>query len=271
VTVNFGASPWEMWSTVFNIGQAIQTVSLKENITIPIPYIGPIDVSISSDWERPWNDILFTNCSDLEIDVNISFLSFNPSLNLGPWLKNYSMCLDMTPIPQNATELQDHPEEYDSWGWLWQLFLSILLYQDPDSYVPWTLKANTVGFSFDDYTLSYIGMKANMYIPNPLTAKTQRDLFNRAMEMEDAINDKARKYNSSVPQGWMTSVAWLTMTTEEELPKQVIKDVGTAFGFAAIVILCSTLSVLYTVYVIISMMSTIFLILGILYFTGWTI
>jgi hypothetical protein len=61
------------------------------------------------------------------------------------------------------------------------------------------------------------------------------------------------------------------MITEEELPKQVIRDVGAAFGFAAIVILCSTLSVLYTVYVIISMLSTIFLILGILYFTGWKI
>ena len=44
-----------------------------------------------------------------------------------------------------------------------------------------------------------------------------------------------------------------------------------AFGFCAVVILISTFSFFYTLYVLISMVSTIFLIMGILYFTGWKI
>jgi hypothetical protein len=59
--------------------------------------------------------------------------------------------------------------------------------------------------------------------------------------------------------------------TEEQLPRQVIKDVGGCFGFASIVILLLTLSILYTFYVIVSMVSAFFLILRIFHFSGWKI
>jgi hypothetical protein len=63
-----------------------------------------------------------------------------------------------------------------------------------------------------------------------------RRLFAKASKLEDEIK-QAEHSNISEFRGWMTSVAWLTMITEEQLPHQVIKDVGVAFGFAAIVIL----------------------------------
>jgi hypothetical protein len=174
----------------------------------------------------------------------------------------------MTPLP---THFPLAPDEYNTSGFIWQTIRSYLLYQEPDSYVPGTLKANTVGFSFDDYSLRYIGMKANMWIPKDLSVENMRRLFENASKLEDDIN--AHAVEAGIPQfkGWMTSVAWLTMITEEELPRQVVKDVGVSFAFAAIVILMSTLSILYTLYVLVCMVSTIFLIMGILYFTGWKI
>ncbi|OHS94606.1 hypothetical protein TRFO_10975 [Tritrichomonas foetus] len=163
------------------------------------------------------------------------------------------------------------PEQYNLYGFLWQAILSELAYQEPDSYVPGTLKANTVGFSLDDYSLKYIGMKANMYIPSELTIANMRELYNKAKALEKQIQDNAADLGIPEFKGWMTGVAWLTMVTEEMLPKQVVKDVGYAFGFAAVVILISTFSISYTFFVLVSMVSTIFIILGILYFTGWTI
>jgi hypothetical protein len=61
------------------------------------------------------------------------------------------------------------------------------------------------------------------------------------------------------------------MVTEEQLPKQVVKDVAIACGAGAVVILLSTRSILYTLYVVYSMVSTILLTMGCLYFSGWTI
>jgi hypothetical protein len=188
---------------------------------------------------------------------------------IGWWINLLIESLGMPALPTGPFPIS--AEEYHSYGFLWQLVLSYLLYQEPDSYVPGTLKANTVGFSFDDYSLQYIGMKANMWIPKDLSVQNMRRLFANASGIEDAINAHAAAIGIPEFKGWMTSVAWLTMITEEELPHQVIKDVGVSFAFAAIVILFSTLSLLYTIYVIISMVSTLLIVLGILYFTGWKI
>jgi hypothetical protein len=68
----------------------------------------------------------------------------------------------------------------------------------------------------------------------------------------------------------MINVASITMITLDELPHQVIKDVDVSFEFAAIVILISTLSIVYAASVLISIVSIV-LILVIVYFTGWTI
>ena len=163
------------------------------------------------------------------------------------------------------------PEEYNAYNFLWQALLSELAYQEPDSYVPGTLKANTIGFSLDDYSLQYIGMKANLLVPAEQTVEAYREIYEKAQKLERRIQDHAEDLGIPEFKGWMTSFGWLQMVTEEMLPKQVVKDIGVAFAFAAIVILISTISISYTIFVIISMVSTIFFILGILYFTGWKI
>jgi predicted RND superfamily exporter protein len=154
---------------------------------------------------------------------------------------------------------------------LWQGALSALAYEEPDSYVPGTLKADTVGFSLEDYGLQYIGMKQNMKIPDEITIESLRALYANASELERIIQDEAVRRGIPEMQGWMTGSAWLTMVTEEQLPKQVIKDVALAFGAGAIVIFLATLAPLYTLFVLYSMMCTIFLTMGVLYFTGWKI
>jgi hypothetical protein len=89
--------------------------------------------------------------------------------------------------------------------------------------------------------------------------------------LADDINEHAVLLGIPEFKGWTTSVALLTMITEEELPHQMIQDVSVSFGFASIVILSSTLSVFHTLYVLISMVSILFMIQGILSFTGRTI
>jgi hypothetical protein len=208
-TVNFGVSPWEIWSQVFDLDHG--------------------------DWA--WL-----------MDLYIAELGLPPM---------------PTSFPINATQLE-------SWSWLWQMMLSQLAFAEPDSYVPGTLKANTVGFSFEDYDLAFIGMKANMYIPDPITVESLRELYGKAQLLEQRIQDDALDRGLKV-QGWMTGVAWLTMVTEECLPRQVVKDVAIACGAGAAVILISTRSILYTIYVVYSMVSTILLTMGCLYFSGWKI
>jgi hypothetical protein len=178
------------------------------------------------------------------------------------WYLNMSLLPDHFPI--NASQ-------YAELNFLWQAVLSELLYQEPDSYVPGTLKANTVGFSYDDYSLRFIGMKANMFIPATLDVGSMRELYAKAKDLEEDIQSDARERKLEGLEGWFTGVAWLTMVTEEKLPQQVVKDVGVAFVCAAVVIFMGTMSLLYTLYVLISMTSTIFLTLGILYLTGWKI
>lgn len=199
--------------------------------------------------------------------------------NLESYIESFPMAkpiidvvFDYLDIPEPPDSMDYiSPEQYSIYGFLWQAVLSQLAYQEPDSYVPGTLKANTVGFSLDDYSLKYIGMKANMFIPSELTIESMHKLYDKAQALERQIQENAERLGIPEYKGWMTSFAWLNMVTEEMLPKQVVKDVGYAFGFCAVVILISTFSFLYTLYVLISMVSTIFLIMGILYFTGWKI
>lgn len=195
---------------------------------------------------------------------------------IGPFIKIAFNYLNLTDPPRNLSWIE--PDEYHLYAFAWQAALSKLSYEEPDSYIPGTLKANTVGFSLDDYSLKYIGMKANMKIPSEITVESLRNLHKQAMQLEQYIETHAKHFITDDGkeidlnfQGFMTGQIWLTMITEEKLPQQIIKDVGVALAFVAIVILISTFNILYTIYVLYSMLSTIFLILGILYFTGWKI
>jgi hypothetical protein len=202
-------------------------------------------------WNRMWNQTFA--------------LDDNPTAYLLFLVLNTSLGMDWPP--------QEYPitaEQWRDYGWIWQVLLSELAFEEPDMYVPGTVKADTVGFSMDDYGLLYLGMKANMFIPDPMTVEEMRNLYNKAKKLEAEI--EAHATDTGVPyHGWMTCVGWLTMVTEEELPKQVVKDVALAFGIGAIIILISTFSLLYMIFVMYSMLSTVLLVMGSLYFTGWTI
>lgn len=218
--------------------------------------------TVSSDTfgTNPW--AYWTNLTDI-----VKYIE--EDIHLKPLL---DIVFDYLQIPK-PPETMDYisPEQYSMYGFIWQAILSQLAYQEPDSYVPGTLKANTVGFSLDDYSLKFIGMKQNMFIPKEITIESMHELYDKATALEAEIQADAARLGIPEFKGWMTGVAWLTMVTEEMLPKQVIKDIAAAIGFVAIVILISTFSISYTFFVVISMVSTLFYILGILYFTGWTI
>ena len=197
----------------------------------------------------PWEMWSFIFKIDAEIEKYIPLKSINITL---------------------PTDFPIEPKEYSEFAWLWQIILSELVYEEPDSYVPGTLKANTVGFNPDDYKLRYIGMKANMKIPKDSTVETMRDLYKKAESLANKIDYEIKK-NLSDFSGFHTGVAWNSMVTEEMLPKQVVKDVALAFAIGAVVILISTCSFLYTALVVYSMTCTVFLIMGILYLIGWKI
>lgn len=199
--------------------------------------------------------------------VNFDERWFNESL-VGPALK---ILWEYLKLPDPPEKLPYTVDQYNMYGFLWQAICSKYAYEEPDSYVPGTLKAGTVGFSPENYSIQYIGMKANMRIPESTDVETMQKLYNRAMELEEDIKSKARDLHYQGDMGWSTGVAWLSMVTEQMLPQQVVKDVGVAFAFVAIVVLASTWSILYTIFVIVSMTSTVFMIMGILYLTGWKI
>lgn len=189
---------------------------------------------------------------------------FNMDKTINPWIKPIVEWLNLTTFP---TDLPITKQEYEVWKFAWQAVLSEYAYEEPDSYVPGTLKANTIGFSDYDYSLKYIAMKSNMIIPQELTIETMRDLYHKAEKL-------ANKIEANAPdgfEGFFTSVAWLTMVTEEQLPKQIVKDVAIAFACGAAVIFISTTSFLYTVLVVYCMICVVFLILGCLALSGWQI
>ena len=208
---------------------------------------------------NPWN--IWQNIIDMD-----QYITKDPIIK---WVVDYIFKTVNLTEPPSGFPIT--PEQYAVYGWAWQALLSQIPFSEPDPYILGTLKADTIGFSMDNYSLMYIGLKRNMRIPPKITRESLRELYTKAKDLEDYIELTAREKSGIDFPGFSTAVAWLTMVTEEELPRQVVKDVGLAFGCGAIVILISTWSVMYTFFVLYSMVCTIFLIMGSLYFTGWKI
>jgi hypothetical protein len=106
-----------------------------------------------------------------------------------------------------------------------------------------------------------------MIIPKDNNKDTLREYYNKAQNLAYQIEARAPKNFHE----FFTSYGWLNMVTEEQLPHQVGVDIAVAFVFAAVVVFISTLNILYTNLMVWSMVSSIFLTIGILYFTGWAI
>jgi hypothetical protein len=56
------------------------------------------------------------------------------------------------------------PEQYKFSGILWQAVLSSLAFDDSDPYIIGTGKSGMIGFSLDDYSLKYIGLRVSMCV-----------------------------------------------------------------------------------------------------------
>jgi hypothetical protein len=85
--------------------------------------------------------------------------------------------------------------------------------------------------------------------------------FSEASEFEDRINKRAAEQGIPDFRGDMANVASVTMITLDELPHQVIKDLRVRFRFAAIVILISTLSIVYAPSLTISIVSIVLMVI----------
>ena len=172
-----------------------------------------------------WN--MLQNMTDIIDTYQSKYFGFNPwemwdmiaNTDFGPFDFIFKF-LNITEPPKNVTCIT--PSEYNSYYFIWQLLLSLKTMQENDNYVPGTLFANTLGFSFDDYSLQFIGMKANMFLTKHNTKEELKKQYNRAKEIEKMIQDNAVKNGIPEFKGWMTSAAWIPLAVEENIVKRII-------------------------------------------------
>jgi hypothetical protein len=56
-------------------------------------------------------------------------------------------------------------QQYNMYWWIWQLMLGKLAYEEPEPYVPGTVKADLVGLSRATLDLNYIAVRAPYLLP----------------------------------------------------------------------------------------------------------
>lgn len=269
------------WSFVYVWGiEPKTTVKYSERLTIdeygsPIYY--PLDILTEE------NQLFLTEAWNIirnETDLIDSFMT--SIIGVSPWEDwNSIFSIDKTIDYYIKFILEpfgiDLPEgfplnesEYYSFSWLWQSILSKYAYTEPEPYVPGTSMANTIGFSMENYSMMYIGMKASMKIPDDRSVAGMRVLYNKAEALADKIR-ALQTLNSNLTGGFQTSIAWMNMVLEEKLPKQVAEEILIAFIIGAVVVLISTGNIIYAFLVFYSMTCTVLIVMGILYHFGWKI
>ena len=172
-----------------------------------------------------WN--LLQNSTDIIDTYQTKYFGFNPwemwdmvaNTNFGPFDFIFKF-LNVTEPPTNITSISQ--SQYQSYLFIWQLLLSLKTMQENDNYDPGTLLRNTLGFSFSDYSLQFIGMKANMFLTKHNTKEELKKQYNRAKELEKMIQDNAVKNGIPEFKGWMTSAAWTPLAIEENVKKNVV-------------------------------------------------
>ncbi|EAY14616.1 hypothetical protein TVAG_393440 [Trichomonas vaginalis G3] len=170
-------------------------VSFKDRFTIdnygraefiPINITDPnVQLCIHKAWDIIRND---TEIIDNAITANFGVSpleTWNWIFSIDKWIDKWIPLFALNiSIPE---KFPITPTEYKETAWLWQVFLSELLYEEPDSYVPGSLKADTIGFSNDDYSLKYIGMKANLFIPQDLSVPSKKTLYDKCENLANRI------------------------------------------------------------------------------------
>ncbi|OHT10088.1 hypothetical protein TRFO_20706 [Tritrichomonas foetus] len=219
-----------------------------------------------------------------DLILNQSFIDFKQTETFGynPWGEwskitsiNLSLIdfvfdgLNITKIPDDPTNISK--EQYNLYNILWQLILSLTTLQEPDNYIPGTLKGNTVGFSFDNYSLQFIGMKANMFLTKTNSRKELKELYSKAKSIENQINEEAVRKGIPEFQGWMTSAAWIDFSVEEN----IFKNITIIFFISLIPILLGSIffvSFANSIIILITLILTLLFTLGTLKLTNnWAI
>lgn len=205
---------YESWSTVNSYGSisTFKTTEINKNSIV--------DPRIQEHIMETYEYIM--NQSDFIDVVQSEHFGFNPwsvwsmiiDANYGPFDLIFKL-LNLTKPPKNIVNITR--EEYNSYELIWQTLLSLTTMEEADNYIPGTLKRNTLGFSYEDYSLQFIGLKANMYLTPKGTYKELKEQYQHAKQMEKYIQSKAVERGIPEFKGYMTSAAWIPLILEEKI------------------------------------------------------
>ncbi|KAK8866718.1 hedgehog receptor activity protein [Tritrichomonas musculus] len=210
---------YKSWTTIDDYGYHKSFNSDEVNLSMIT------NPNVQSHIMETW--ALLHNFTDI-IDVHQSeHFGFNPwetwnmiaNTDFGPFDFIFKF-LNFTEPPTNITSIT--PEQYHSYIFVWQLLLSLTTMQETDNYDPGTLMANTIGFSFSDYSLKFIGMKMNMLLTKHNSHEELKSQYNRAKEIESIIQKNAISKGIPEFKGWMTSAAWIPLVVEENMKKNLV-------------------------------------------------
>ena len=150
------------------------------------------------------------------------------------------------------------------------LFLTIGL-GEPKSDAGFSIKS-VIGFDYNDDSIKYIGMKANMILPEAQTNAVLHAYYEKALDFEQHLQQMQMEMSPDFgDKGMQGSYAWVTMETQDQLEKQALDGVLFAVAFSVVVIFFVTFSLIYTLMFLISVAATILIIVGILENIGWMI
>ena len=179
----------------------------------------------------------------------------------------FKLGLNITTPPR---KLPISSDEYAAYGWLWQTLLSNSELGEPDPYFPGTVKADTTGFSPENYSLQYIGLKKNIRIPEKVTYEVLRNFYEKSVALEKRIEAHAIENDIDFP-GYLTSIAFLPMATADELPIHVVKNLGMCVAISVFWILVFSWCPVYALLYAVMMICNICLVMGTLSLCGWKI
>jgi len=131
-----------------------------------------------------------------------------------------------------------------------------------------TSSTDTIGFSFKTNQIAYISVKANLVLPDEMQAEYIRPVYEKVIELEKSINSLAPP---ELKGGFTTSYAWITMTTQEQIVKATYSGIASSLLFSVLIAFISTLSLAYTAFFALSLISVVFSVMGILQLFGWGI
>ncbi|OHT12168.1 hypothetical protein TRFO_18166 [Tritrichomonas foetus] len=169
------------------------------------------------------------------------------------------------PVPDSIIQTEQF------WNTLKQYFFLSIGLGEPKTDAGASMKS-LIGFDYYNDSLMYIGMRANMILPEAQTNDVLHAYYDKVLDFEQHIQQMQREMAPEFgDKGMQASYAWVTMETQDQLEKQALDGVLLAVAFSVVVIFFVTMSLIYTLMFLISVSATILLIAGILENIGWYI